>query len=157
MAKSFKNLNYFSNTKYLVSIFLLLFICLNLFSVIFYKDNNTSIKAKTISLSKGTSYNAMLNFWIAMIKSQDWQNASKIEKFILKEDVQKYMQLYHPNFLELKAQTISQNKEITIEDYMELSKIYANLSQYKNATDALLKARQIDLLRQDIEKLSYLF
>ncbi len=157
MAKRNKILINFSSKKYLVVIILFLLIFINIFGVVFKKDQKTFLKSQIISRSKGDSYNAVLNFWISMIKNQDWDNASKIQKFISKEDIQKYTQIYHPIFLELRAQYISQKKEITIEDYMELSKIYISLSQYQNATDALLKARQVDLFRTDIERLSLLF
>ena len=109
------------------------------------------------SFSRGVAYNATLNFWVELIKAQDWDDASLVEKYILSDDITKYKRIYHPNFLELRAQNISQKTNITIEDYMELSKIYVSLNQYQNATDALLQARQMDLLRTDIEKLSFLF
>lgn len=141
--------------KYSIAVLFFGLIAINLYFSLFKKDNLLSIKSDISSFSKSVSYFATLNLWHSFALNQDWDNAKKLENKISSEDLIVYKQQYDPIYLQKKAQSISQKKEQTVEDWVELSKIYVVLNQHQNAIDALREARRLDPLRTDLEKLEF--
>lgn len=139
--------------KYFILVLILSLVSFNIFSSLTKKDDLTILKSRVSSLSRSKSYFAMLNLWYSFAHDQDWVNAQKLEKNISSADLLAYKRQYDPQYLQRRAQAISQKKDQTVEDYLELSKIYTVLNQPQNAIDALVVARRLDPLRSDLEKI----
>ena len=142
-------------TKYFILLLIFSLIISNSYFSLTKKDSLTVLKSEVSSPSKSKSYFALLNLWYSFARSQDWVNTRKLENKIASADLLVYKRQYDPAFLQRRAQAISQKSDQTIEDYLELSKIYTVLNQPQNAIDALRTARRLDPLRSDLEKLEF--
>lgn len=141
--------------KYFILALILSLISFNVYFSLTKKDDLTILKSKISSISQSKSYFALLNLWYSFAHDQDWDNAQKLESDISSADLLSYKRQYDPQYLQRRAQTISQKKDQTVEDYLELSKIYTLLNQPQNAIDALVIARRLDPLRSDLEKIEF--
>lgn len=141
--------------KYFVLASILFLVVINSYFSFAKQDNLTKLKFEAASFSQSKSYFARLNLWYTFAHSQDWSTAQKLESGIVASDLLSYKLQYDPIFVQRRAQTISQKKEQSVEDWLELSKIYTILDQPQNAIDALVVARRIDPLRSDLEKIEF--
>lgn len=144
-----------SIAKYFVLGLILSLISFNAYNSIKKKDDLTILKSKVSSISRSKSYFALLNLWYSFARNQDWDNTQKLEVNIASADLLSYKRQYDPIFLQRRAQVISQKKDQTVEDWVELSKIFTVLNQPQNAKDALREARLLDPLRSDLEKIEF--
>lgn len=139
--------------KYSVLVLILTVLVANIFFSLTQKDNLLALKSASTSFSKSDSYFSRLNLWYYFAGNQDWKTASLIEGQLSSPDLLDFKRHHDPVYLQRQAQTISQKGEQTVEDWVELSKIYVNLNQTQNAIDALSQARRLDPLRVDLEQI----
>jgi hypothetical protein len=137
-------------------IFILIFIfSFNFFVLVKKPDIFTQAKKDLFSLNKGDSYSGRLNLWRLLVQNNDWVNAAKLEDNLNPSEISDYKFNYQPIELQKKADYLNNKKEKSIEDYVELSRVQLLLGQKENSIESIKKARQLDPIRDDIDRLYY--
>jgi len=136
---------------------LLAILVFNIFNAVKYKDPLNKYKLMGSSISRGDSYFGRLQMWYYFAKLGDWQTATKLEQKLEQIDYLDYKINHQPEMLQKQIDTITAFKDKTINDYIELAKLYAQKGDNKSAFDAIKKAYTLDPIRTDIEKLYFTF
>ncbi len=139
----------------IVCFFLINFISLNFFVLNKRSDIFTKAKRDLFSLNQGDSYSGRLNLWRLLVQNNDWVNAAKLENDLNKTEISDYKFNYQPTELQKKVDYLNNKKEKSVEDYVELARIQLLLDQKQNSIESIKKARQIDPIRDDIDRLYY--
>jgi len=129
----------------------------NIFTVIRNKDPLNKYKLMASSISRGNSYYGRLRMWYYFAKLGDWQTAAKLEPELEQIDYLDYKINHQPEMIQKQIDTISTLKDKTINDYIELAKLYALKNDNTSAFNAIKAAHTIDPIRTDIEKLYFTF
>lgn len=146
------------NKEIIISIFCLLLILivgLNLFAIKYKSDIFTKTKKQLFSLNVGDSYSGRLNFWRLLVQNNDWTNAAKLESDLNSTEIKDYKFNYQPSELQKKVDFINSKKEKSVEDYLEIARLQLLLNQKQNSFESIKKARQLDPVRDDIDRLYY--
>jgi len=137
-------------------IFILIFtIVLNFFVLTSIPDIFTVSKKQLFSLNQGDGYSGRLNLWRLLVQNNDWVNAAKLESKLNSTEISDYKFNYQPSELQKKADSLDSKTKKSVEDYIELSRTYILLNQKQNAIDSIQKARQLDPIRDDVDRLYY--
>ncbi len=137
-------------------IFILIFIIsLNFFVLSKSPDIFTQTKKQLFSLNQGDTYSGRLNLWRLLVQNNDWINAAKLEPELNSSEISEYKFNYQPSELQKKADYLNNKINKTVEDYIELSRVYLLLNQKQNSLLSLQKARQLDPIRDDVDRLYY--
>ena len=143
--------------KSFIVLFLIVIVGLNLFALNYKSDIFTKTKKQLFSLNIGDSYSGRLNFWRLLVQNNDWANAAKLESNLNNTEIKDYKFNYQPSELQKKVDFIKNKKEISVEDYLELARLQLLLNQKQNSFESVKKARQLDPIRDDIDRLYYSF
>ena len=137
-------------------IFILIFtIIFNFFVLNKNPDIFTKTKIQLFSLNKGDSYTGRLNLWRLLVQNNDWVGAAKLEPKLNSSEISDYKFNYQPSELQKKANSLNSKIDKSVEDYIELARTYILLNQKQNAIDSIKKARQLDPIRDDVDRLYY--
>ena len=141
--------------KVFVILFLLVIFIINFFISLKSPDLFTRHKKDLFSLNRGESYFGRLNFWRLLVQNNDWVNAAKLESRLSSSEISDYKFNYQPLELEKKESVLNSKEDKSVEDFIELARIQLLLNQKSNSLDNIQKARQLDPLRDDIDRLYY--
>jgi hypothetical protein len=141
--------------KVFVILFLLVIFIINFFISLKSPDLFTRHKKDLFSLNRGESYFGRLNFWRLLVQNNDWVNAAKLESRLSSSEISDYKFNYQPVELEKKESLLNSKEEKSVEDFIELARIQLLLDKKSNSLDNIQKARQLDPLRDDIDRLYY--
>lgn len=141
--------------KVFVILFLLVIFIINFFISLKSPDLFTQHKKDLFSLNRGESYSGRLNFWRLLVQNNDWVNAAKLESRLSSSEISDYKFNYQPLELEKKESVLNSKEDKSVEDFIELARIQLLLNQKSNSLDNIQKARQLDPLRDDIDRLYY--
>lgn len=139
----------------IVCFFLINLISLNFFVLNKRFDIFTKAKKDLFSLNQGDSYSGRLNLWRLLVQNNDWVNAAKLENNLNPSEISDYKFNYQPTELQKKADYLNNKKEKSVEDYIELSRVQLLLGQKQDSIESIKKARQLDPIRDDIDRLYY--
>jgi len=141
--------------KGLIIFILISIISLNLFILIKNPDIFTKAKKELFSQSLGDSYSGRLNLWRLLVQNNDWVNAAKLENSLNETEISDYKFNYQPSELQKKIIFLNNKKDKSVEDYVELARNQLLLGQKQNSFESIKKARQLDPIRDDIDRLYY--
>jgi len=150
-----------SNIKFdllikIIIIFILFFIIfLNFFVLNKNYDIFTQTKKQLFSLNKGDNYSGRLNLWRLLVQNNDWSNATKLESRLNDTEINDYKFKHQPSELQKKIDYLNQKNDKSIEEYIELARIQLLLGQKLESLESIKKARQLDPIRDDIDRLYY--
>ena len=135
--------------------FLFAIIVFNFF--VFYKNPDifTKSKIQMASFNKGDSYSGRLNFWRLLVQNNDWLEASKLEDNLNQTETVDYKFQNQPDQIKQRISLINQKSSKTTEDYLQLAKLYSLINQPDNSFESIKIARQLDPIRDDIDRLYY--
>jgi len=135
--------------------FLFAIIVFNFF--VFYKNPDifTKNKIQIASFNKGDSYSGRLNFWRLLVQNNDWLEASKLEDNLNQTETVDYKFQNQPDQIKQRISLINQKSSKTTEDYLQLAKLYSLINQPDNSFESIKIARQLDPIRDDIDRLYY--
>lgn len=100
--------------------------------------------------SSGDRYFNRLQRWYSYAQNDDWIRADNLAANLDPADIKDFQSQHHPNFLRPQVQSLSHKSEKTVEDYLELAKIYLLLGQKDLSREALQSAQRLDPIRGDI-------
>lgn len=105
--------------------------------------------------SVGSRYFKRLSLWYKLASQNRWDQAIALEIRLDPADVVEYKKRYYPPELKksINKLVIKQNK--TVEDWLELARIYSILGKKEESIDAVSKAKALDPVRDDILQLYY--
>jgi hypothetical protein len=141
--------------KYFSILILVLIISLNFFILIKNPDIFTQAKKDLFSLNQGDSYSGRLSLWRLLVQSNDWTNAAKLESNLNASEISDYKFNYQPSELQKKVDYLNNKKEKSVEDYIELARVQLLLGRKQDSFDSIKKARQLDPIRDDVDRLYY--
>ena len=141
--------------KQIICFFLILIISLNFFVLTTRSDIFTQSKKDLFSLNQGDSYSGRLNLWRLLVQNNDWVNAAKLETNLNSSEINDYKFNYQPSELQKKADYLNNKDGKSTEDYVELSRVQLLLGQKQNSLESIKKARQLDPIRDDVDRLYY--
>ena len=141
--------------KGFICLFLLFIISLNFFVLNKNPDIFTQTKKQLFSLNKGDNYSGRLNLWRLLVQNNDWFNAAKLESRLNETEINNYKFNYQPSELQKKVDYLNQKTDKSIEDYIELARVQLLLGQKSESLESIKKARQLDPVRDDIDRLYY--
>ena len=141
--------------KSIICLFLIAIIGLNFFVINFRSDIFTKAKKNLFSLNQGDSYSGRLNLWRLLVQNNDWVNAAKLEDNLNPSEISDYKFNYQPTELQKKADYLNNKKGKSVEDYIELSRTQLLLDQKQDSIESIKKARQLDPVRDDVDRLYY--
>ena len=118
-------------------------------------DPYSKNKLALFSLSKGNLYVARLNLWRLFIDNRQWDLADKQEKYLDPSDLVVYKAKYHPEELKKQLNNLAVKSDKTVEDYIEMAKLYHRLGKDSDAQNSLLLAKNTDPIRDDINALFF--
>ena len=142
---------------------ILSFVCLILISIIglnFYSlkskpDLFTQAKLDLFSLNLGDSYSGRLNLWRLLVQNNDWVNAAILEPKLNQTEIDDYKFNYQPSEIQKKIDGLNSQKDKTVEDYLELARLQLLIGQKSQSIESIKKARQLDPVRDDVDRLYY--
>lgn len=156
MKKSPKNKKEsFLSIKIFIIFILFFIISLNFFVLNKNPDIFTQTKKQLYSLNTGESYTGRLNLWRLLVQNNDWVNATKLEPKLNQSEINNYKCNYQPSELQKKADFLNSKTDKSIEDYIELARVELLLNQKQNSLASIQKARQLDPIRDDVDRLYY--
>ena len=138
-----------------VCLFLVAIIGLNFFVILTRSDIFTKAKKDLFSLNSGDSYSGRLNLWRLLVQNNDWVNATKLEDDLNQSEIGEYKFNYQPLELQKKAASLNLKTNKSVEDYVELARVQILLGQKQDSIESIKKARQLDPIRDDIDRLYY--
>lgn len=106
-------------------------------------------------LSAGTRYYNHLQKWYYLALRNDWTHAQQLEKILDPADIVVYKTRYYPPEIKKRLNALTLKNPKTAFDYMEISRIYAQLGQKDQALLALSQAHNLDPIQPEIEKLYF--
>ena len=137
-------------------IFILIFIIsLNFFVLNKNPDIFTQTKKQLFSPNQGDSYSGRLNLWRLLVQNNDWINAAKLESRLNETEINDYKFKYQPSELQKKIDYLNSKSNKSVEDLIELARVQLLLNQKQNSLASIQKARQLDPIRDDIDRLYY--
>lgn len=108
-------------------------------------------------LSVGEQYFSRLKHWTQAAWSGDWFTARILERSLDQADLQFIKAQIDPVYLEAQIRQFNDKKNRTPEDYLAIAKISLKLNRPTDAFLAVSYARQLDPVRDDIDKLYFTF
>ncbi|MDD4135745.1 MAG: hypothetical protein PHN66_01595 [Candidatus Shapirobacteria bacterium] len=138
-----------------ICLFLIGTIGLNFFVLNKNPDIFTQTKIQLFSLNQGDSYSGRLNLWRLLVQNNDWVNATKLEQKLNSSEISDYKFNYQPSELQKKVDYLNSKSNKSTEDYIELSRVQFLLNQKQDSLASIQKARQLDPIRDDIDRLYY--
>jgi len=141
--------------KVFVVLILISIISLNFFVLNQNPDIFTQTKKQLFNLNHGDSYAGRLNLWRLLVQNNDWINAAKLEPKLNQSEINDYKCNYQPSELQKKIDYINSKSDKSVEDYVELARIQLLLNQKQNSLASIQKARQLDPIRDDVDRLYY--
>lgn len=137
-------------------IFILVFIIsLNFFVLKHKPDIFTQAKKNLFSQNLGDSYSGRLNIWRLLVQNNDWINAARLEPRLNKTEINDYKFNYQPSEIQKKVDFLINKTDKSVEDYVELARNQLLLGEKQNSFESIKKARQLDPVRDDIDRLYY--
>jgi hypothetical protein len=136
-------------------LFLIGIININFFVLNRHPDIFTQAKKDLFSLNKGDNYSGRLNLWRLLVQNNDWINAAKLESELNKTEIDDYKFHYQPSELQKKVKSLNSKNNKSVEDYLEIARIQLLLGQKQDSIESIKKARQLDPVRDDIDRLYY--
>ena len=141
--------------KSFICLFLIAVVGLNFFTISTRSDIFTKAKKDLFSLNQGDSYSGRLNLWRLLVQNNDWVNAAKLEDNLNPSEISDYKFNYQPSELQKKADLLNKQTEKSVEEYVELARVQLLLGQKQDSFESIKKARQLDPVRDDIDRLYY--
>ncbi|MDD2224714.1 MAG: hypothetical protein PHP97_00950 [Candidatus Shapirobacteria bacterium] len=138
-----------------ICLFLIGIISLNFFILNKNPDIFTQTKIQLFSLNQGDSYSGRLNLWRLLVQNNDWVNAAKLEPKLNSSEISDYKFNYQPSELQKKVDYLNSKSNKSVEDLIELARVQFLLNQKQNSLVSIQKARQLDPIRDDIDRLYY--
>jgi len=146
---------FFSLKKFTIPILLLLLILTNLFFSILKPNPNFYLYLDTLSLSKGRSYFATLSLFSSLLQSADYEKADKLLPILDPADTQIYLDLYYPDAISRKLDTLLAIETKSADDYLAISQLYLRLGDSASSLNYLKAAHETDPIRDDISSLYF--
>jgi len=141
--------------KILIIFILILIISLNFFILNKKPDIFTQTKKQLFSLNQGDSYSGCLNLWRLLVQSNDWVNATKLEPKLNSSEISDYKFNYQPSELQKKINYLNSKSNKSVEDFIELARVQFLSNKKQDSFSSIQKARQLDPVRDDIDRLYY--
>jgi len=141
--------------KILIIFILILIISLNFFILNKNPDIFTQTKKQLFSLNQGDSYSGCLNLWRLLVQSNDWVNATKLEPKLNSSEISDYKFNYQPSELQKKINYLNSKSNKSVEDFIELARVQFLSNKKQDSFSSIQKARQLDPVRDDIDRLYY--
>ncbi|MFA7675962.1 MAG: hypothetical protein WCY28_00945 [Candidatus Shapirobacteria bacterium] len=142
-------------SKLFICLFLIFIISVNFFVLSTRSDIFTKHKKDLFSQNLGDSYSGRLNLWRLLVQNNDWINAVKLEPKLNQTEISDYKFNYQPSELQKKVDYLNNKTDKSVEDYIELSRIQLLLGQKQESLQSIKKARQLDPVRDDVDRLYY--
>jgi len=141
--------------KFAIPLLLLLLILTNLFFSLLRPNPNFYLYLDTLSLSKGRSYFATLTLFSHLLQSGDYQKADKLLPLLDPLDTQIYLDLYYPDAISRKLDTLLAQETKSPDDYLAISQLYLRLGDSSSSLRFLEAAHNADPIRDDISALYF--
>lgn len=141
--------------KYIILIILGVILVLNIIRTITSTDPFVQAKRLMLSFSQGDKYYGTLRLWYFYAQKSDWVAANKLQSRLDANDISFYKSNNYPQEIQKKITSLNNQKNKTINDWVQLAQFQLRLNQKKEAISSLDKARQIDPIRDDLNKLYF--
>jgi hypothetical protein len=108
------------------------------------------------SISAGDLYFSRLQQWYSLAAQNDWTGADKLEKkYLDPADTIYYKSTHSPVELEKYVDKLSQKKDKSVEDWLEMAHVQSILGKTNDAYISISTAHSLDPIRDDITQLYY--
>ncbi|MBU1130054.1 hypothetical protein KKE45_01900, partial [Patescibacteria group bacterium] len=125
----------------------------SIFILILLQNQLFKIKLKTFSLSAGDRYISKLTLWRYYADNNLWNQALNLESTIDPVDIVNQKNSNYPPIIKEKINNLVFKNDKSIDDLIEIAKLYSKLNQYTETRKYLLQAQQQDPIRDDIQSL----
>jgi len=131
----------------------ILLLTTGLFALILLQNQFFKIRLKTFSLSAGDRYTGKLTLWRYYAGNNLWNQALSLESTIDPVDIVNQKNSNYPPIIKEKINNLVFKNDKSIDDLIEIAKLYSKLNQYTETRKYLLQAQQQDPIRDDIQSL----
>ncbi|MEL7666275.1 MAG: hypothetical protein AAGU06_02475 [Candidatus Shapirobacteria bacterium] len=108
-------------------------------------------------LSKGERYYKRLQKWYNLVEMGRWEEVKVEEKFLDRKDIDSFAKKNELSELQNSLAKVSSKKEKTADDWAEIAMLSYKLGEYQKASEAALKAHEMDPVREDLSQLYFTF
>ena len=108
-------------------------------------------------LSKGERYYKRLQKWYNLVEMGRWEEVKVEEKFLDRKDIDSFAKKNELSELQNSLAKVSRKKEKTADDWAEIAMLSYKLGEYQKASEAALKAHEMDPVREDLSQLYFTF
>ena len=108
-------------------------------------------------LSKGERYYKRLQKWYNLVEMGRWEDVKVEERFLDRKDIDSFAKKNELSELQNSLAKVSSKKEKTADDWAEIAMLSYKLGEYQKASEAALKAHEMDPVREDLSQLYFTF
>ena len=108
-------------------------------------------------LSKGERYYKRLQKWYNLVEMGRWEEVKVEERFLDRKDIDSFAKKNELSELQNSLAKVSSKKEKTADDWAEIAMLSYKLGEYQKASEAALKAHEMDPVREDLSQLYFNF
>jgi len=108
-------------------------------------------------LSKGEKYYKRLQKWYNLVEMGRWEEVKVEERFLDRKDIDSFAKKNELSELQNSLAKVSSKKEKTADDWAEIAMLSYKLGEYQKASEAALKAHEMDPVREDLSQLYFTF
>jgi len=108
-------------------------------------------------LSKGERYYKRLQKWYNLVEMGRWEEVKVEERFLDRKDIDSFAKKNELSELQNSLAKVSSKKEKTADDWAEIAMLSYKLGEYQKASEAALKAHEMDPVREDLSQLYFTF
>ena len=108
-------------------------------------------------LSKGERYYKRLQKWYNLVEMGRWEEVKVEERFLDRKDIDSFAKNNELSELQNSLAKVSSKKEKTADDWAEIAMLSYKLGEYQKASEAALKAHEMDPVREDLSQLYFTF
>lgn len=108
-------------------------------------------------LSKGEIYYKRLQKWYNLVEMGRWEEVKVEERFLDRKDIDSFAKKNELSELQNSLAKVSSKKEKTADDWAEIAMLSYKLGEYQKASEAALKAHEMDPVREDLSQLYFTF
>lgn len=108
-------------------------------------------------ISKGEQYYRKLEEWYWLAGKGEWNKAEKIAVNLKKEDITAFTEINKSEELKKKLNELVVKDQKNADDWMEIATIFYRLNKKDEAYKAVMKAYELDPIREDVSKVYFTF
>ena len=108
-------------------------------------------------LSKGERYYKRLQKWYNLVEMGRWEEVKVEERFLDRKAIDSFAKKNELSELQNSLAKVSSKKEKTADDWAEIAMLSYKLGEYQKASEAALKAHEMDPVREDLSQLYFTF